>query len=506
MSNSVIAVDQENLNADNMLYTYVLTTIGFGFMIGWDIIGLFAPVSPLLSYGEMSQSLVLYTISIGAIALTYIVAVRFSSFALSHCFELVIGATVCGQAVVVCAFARSFIDFSLAFDIVAWILFGISKTILCLGWSVYLSSIPTKYTGIAIGTGGVLGSVFFLFVFTAVPLSLALFGIALLPVFSLAMLHVLSKGTPDKILFVDDNYNKALSSLSKSAAFSNGAHGAVYGFITLYVCLMGPDETLIVGTSGAVGCFFGIVLMKIAPKTTFDNGIVQRIALPVVVIGLLLLSLFEGFGLVLCGCLINSALAFVNIATWGIVTTENHEFHLQPIFRYASRQAPLWIGFLIGAIITITFISASSLHNASLNVIVMLLAACVVVAFSFYGADDSAARQQLEDLMIMDNSREDRCPLDVESSEEEIPAEKELSFEERCEEVCIRYGLSPREREVFRLLARGRNAKVIQEELCVSSSTAKTHIYRIYRKMCINSQQLLIDTVEGRNDPSPFSG
>ena len=30
----------------------------------------------------------------------------------------------------------------------------------------------------------------------------------------------------------------------------------------------------------------------------------------------------------------------------------------------------------------------------------------------------------------------------------------------------------------------------------ISSSTVKTHIYRIYRKMGINSQQLLIDTVD----------
>ena len=69
-------------------------------------------------------------------------------------------------------------------------------------------------------------------------------------------------------------------------------------------------------------------------------------------------------------------------------------------------------------------------------------------------------------------------------------------FRVRCERVCGRYDLSPREAEIFTLLAKGRNAKFIQEELCISSSTVKTHIYRIYRKMGINSQQLLIDTVD----------
>ena len=58
------------------------------------------------------------------------------------------------------------------------------------------------------------------------------------------------------------------------------------------------------------------------------------------------------------------------------------------------------------------------------------------------------------------------------------------------------FDLSPREGEIFYLLAKGRNAKHIQEKLCISSSTVKTHIYRIYQKMGINSQQLLIDAVD----------
>ena len=71
------------------------------------------------------------------------------------------------------------------------------------------------------------------------------------------------------------------------------------------------------------------------------------------------------------------------------------------------------------------------------------------------------------------------------------------------------YDLSPREAEIFTLLAKGRNAKFIQEELCISSSTVKTHIYRIYRKMGINSQQRLIDMVdreteEGQEGDEPY--
>ena len=102
--------------------------------------------------------------------------------------------------------------------------------------------------------------------------------------------------------------------------------------------------------------------------------------------------------------------------------------------------------------------------------------------------------------MLMDSDSEDEVSADRAIHEPALDdTSSEDSFNKRCARVCDEFGLSPREREVFLMLARGRNAKIIQEELCVSASTVKTHIYRIYRKMGINSQQLLIDTIDNRN-------
>ncbi|MEF9877552.1 MAG: LuxR C-terminal-related transcriptional regulator [Gordonibacter sp.] len=118
-----------------------------------------------------------------------------------------------------------------------------------------------------------------------------------------------------------------------------------------------------------------------------------------------------------------------------------------------------------------------------------LLAGIVVVAFSIYGANDTATKAQLEGLLAEDSPQ----PHEPESAPPALP---QAHFHQRCDRVCDRHDLSPREAEIFFLLAKGRNAKFIQEELCISSSTVKTHIYRIYRKMNINSQQLLIDAVD----------
>ena len=67
-----------------------------------------------------------------------------------------------------------------------------------------------------------------------------------------------------------------------------------------------------------------------------------------------------------------------------------------------------------------------------------------------------------------------------------------------CDDVCEQFALSPRESEVFALCAKGRDTAYICDELCVSNHTVRSHIYHIYGKMDIHSQQDLITIVENR--------
>lgn len=71
-------------------------------------------------------------------------------------------------------------------------------------------------------------------------------------------------------------------------------------------------------------------------------------------------------------------------------------------------------------------------------------------------------------------------------------------FNNACEKLMSEYHLTPREGEVFTLLAKGRTADYIAKTLTFSHSTARTHIMHIYQKTGINSQQKLMDLVESR--------
>ncbi len=62
-------------------------------------------------------------------------------------------------------------------------------------------------------------------------------------------------------------------------------------------------------------------------------------------------------------------------------------------------------------------------------------------------------------------------------------------------------GLTPREAEVFELLAQGRNGVNIQQRLGVSYNTVKTHVAHIYAKLGVHTHQELIDLVMGHGGP-----
>ena len=77
-----------------------------------------------------------------------------------------------------------------------------------------------------------------------------------------------------------------------------------------------------------------------------------------------------------------------------------------------------------------------------------------------------------------------------------VVAAPKATFDERCYAIANQYGLTPRELEVFQMLARGRDRTYIQEQLVVSRNTVKAHVKHIYAKLDIHSHQDLIDLVE----------
>ena len=74
-----------------------------------------------------------------------------------------------------------------------------------------------------------------------------------------------------------------------------------------------------------------------------------------------------------------------------------------------------------------------------------------------------------------------------------IYKDAEVALITRAQELAALYGLTEREEEILRYLARGRSARKISEELFISENTAWSHIKRIYVKTEMHSRQELLD-------------
>lgn len=74
-----------------------------------------------------------------------------------------------------------------------------------------------------------------------------------------------------------------------------------------------------------------------------------------------------------------------------------------------------------------------------------------------------------------------------------------LLFQKKCESVIETYRLSPREAEVFQLLARGASNAKIESELFIAEGTVKAHTRHIYEKLGINNRKSLVEFIEAVN-------
>lgn len=88
----------------------------------------------------------------------------------------------------------------------------------------------------------------------------------------------------------------------------------------------------------------------------------------------------------------------------------------------------------------------------------------------------------------------------AERDKEKSGKESSLAPAERREELADEYSLSPREREVFALLAQGRSRSHISKALTLSEGTVKTHISHIYAKLGVSSKQEMIDLLLAKSD------
>lgn len=258
-------------------------------------------------------------------------------------------------------------------------------------------------------------------------------------------------------------------------------YGIVFGIGFVFVLSHGAEAA----TFGIVALLLGAAFIFIIDLIGKPIGIIvlQRTLLCVTVASCLILPFTQGFTQVIASCFVLAAWSAFTSSNYALLTKRSITAGLTVLYHIPSAIGIGVAGFLTGWIIAtalIIFNADSSIVTAALLGLAFILVFVVMLFFpSEIHHDEAAAAKEREKML-----------LSIAGTSEEIP------FEKRCEAVAKMFQLSPRESDILLFLAKGRNTSYIQNKLCISPHTVKSHIYSIYRKVDIHSQQKLMDFVE----------
>lgn len=245
-------------------------------------------------------------------------------------------------------------------------------------------------------------------------------------------------------------------------------------------------EALLPGLLAVIPGALLVALMAICGKQV-DITVVQRWLLVITVLSCLLLPFSDGVLQLGCACLVVAAWAAFKTTNYAFVVRKSTLTRSTPLFRQAPmRLFVSSLGFAVGWGIAAVITNVSGAHSEPFTVVrLAMVFVLVVVVMAFF----PIGRHHLADGTSRDEGALNADKVVVQMDESEL-------FEERCQAIVKLYQLSPREADILAYLAKGRNAAWIQEELTISPHTVKSHIYNIYRKLDIHSQQKLMSFVE----------
>ena len=261
--------------------------------------------------------------------------------------------------------------------------------------------------------------------------------------------------------------------------------GIVFGLSFVYLFNSGVSNLYI----GMIFILAGPLVILIASCFTKDIGItiVQRILLCITVFACVATPFVSDILQVICSGLVVASWAAFSCVHYAIVVKKSTETWDISGFRVVPRRLMAEsFGFALGWTIVTVVTMIFGAHSEYFIYVRLFMAVILVIVFTVF-----LPQSTHHDEVAMENERKKRQTkvISAQQSEEEL-------FELRCNEISDLYQLSPREFEILRYLAKGRNAGYIQEKLTISPHTVKSHIYSIYRKTDIHSQQKLMDFVQ----------
>ena len=362
---------------------------------------------------------------------------------------------------------------------------GAAAAAIQLSWLDVYSRLRTSYysrfTGLSLFAGGLLFSLAAFSPAFMQPLSAIVFIVISVVLISYASHHAPRNDERAPLESIDSTWRFTTEIEPSFFVF-----GVVFGITFVFLFNSGRDAVMLGLISSLVGSL-AVAILSMADKR-FSITVYQRVLVVLTTLACIGVPFFSQTGQIALSCVVVMSWAMLIAISFGYMVRKCTIAREAPAFR----QLPLrlmvpMLGMAVGwgmaAILTWVY----GAHDASVFTTMRLVVAVLLVAtvMVFLPSSD----HHTADGFSPDGVKVQTTVIAVDKSEKEL-------FEERCAAVAKLYQLSPRETEILGYLAKGRNAAYIQEELVISPHTVKSHIYNIYRKLDIHSQQKLMDFVE----------
>ena len=235
--------------------------------------------------------------------------------------------------------------------------------------------------------------------------------------------------------------------------------------------------------------FFAIVPVAIVAlwitltscKKGSDVDLVAQISVLFVVAGFFAASALNENARVVSATLLSTGNTLFSIVSWSVLIAVAGRNYKAAVATFAWGRGVTALASAVGAALGVWAQYAAG-TDAHITILVQGVLILVFVGYALIGLKNFSFAEIISG---------------IRPSAEVIPAKTpEEDFNERCTMLGSKYGLSPRELEVFMMLARGRNREYIQEKLVVSRNTVKAHVKHVYAKLDVHTQQELIDLLE----------
>lgn len=266
---------------------------------------------------------------------------------------------------------------------------------------------------------------------------------------------------------------------------------------------------------------FAVVLILLVPallvKKPFALESIYKAALPLSAAGFLLLPvIWNGVGGLANACA-QLGMLVAGTILWCMVADAARAYEVPSAPLFAACMLCTSVAQLAGTLFG--FFRAESLQPGDVTLTAVALAALYAVFMvstflfkdrSFKGAsvrgetDDDCEEgdDRIEDALVGVGfgKLSDRGTTSTSLSAEVLRKNREAIFDAQCARIAEQAGFTPREREVFALVARGKTNAAVAEELVVSENTVKFHIKSIYQKLGIHSKAEVVALVKGGDE------